>query len=129
MQLDADWARRAQALATGLRLAASLLGILLGVALVAVCFNTSRLQVLTLREEIEAVAAASDEAQRAELASRIDSMLREERSVLSQAFRVALAGETAGEGPEAVEAGRHAAAALVRLRYLRRMSASLAGSP
>lgn len=53
VQLDADWARRAQALATGLRLTASLLGILLGIALVAVCFNTSRLQVLTLREEIE----------------------------------------------------------------------------
>lgn len=53
VQLDADWARTLHAVTNGLRLAARLLGALLGLALVAVCFNTIRLQVLTQREEIE----------------------------------------------------------------------------
>jgi len=51
--LDADRARTLRALAGGLRQTARLLGALLGVALVAVCFSTVRLQVLTQREEIE----------------------------------------------------------------------------
>lgn len=53
VQLDADWARKLHAVASGLRRTAQFLGLLLGVALVAVSFNTIRLQVLTLREEIE----------------------------------------------------------------------------
>jgi DnaJ-domain-containing protein 1 len=85
-------------------------------------------ETMALREEIEAAAADDDEARRAELASRIGSMMREERSVLVRAFRVALPGGTVGTGPEAVEETRQAAAALVRMRYLLRMSASLAGS-
>jgi cell division transport system permease protein len=53
VQLDAAWARRLDA---GLRLgeiAAAFLAAVLGIALVAVTFNTIRLQVLTQREEIE----------------------------------------------------------------------------
>ena len=53
VQIDSDWARRLAAL---IRLAQSgifLLGALLGIGLVAVTFNTIRLQILTQREEIE----------------------------------------------------------------------------
>ena len=55
VQLDAQWARRLDAGLRLARLVAALLGTLLGVALVAVTFNTIRLQVLTRREEIEVI--------------------------------------------------------------------------
>jgi cell division transport system permease protein len=53
VQADADWARRLAALAGIGRLALAFLAALLGFALVAVTFNTIRLQILTRREEIE----------------------------------------------------------------------------
>ena len=53
VQADAEWARRLAALAGIGRLAIGLLTALLGVGLVAVTFNTIRLQILTQREEIE----------------------------------------------------------------------------
>lgn len=53
VQADADWARRLTALLELGRLAVGLLAALLGVALVAVTFNTIRLQILTQRDEIE----------------------------------------------------------------------------
>jgi cell division transport system permease protein len=53
VQADAMWARRLAALAAIGRLALWLLAGLLGVGLIAVTFNTIRLQVLTQREEIE----------------------------------------------------------------------------
>jgi cell division transport system permease protein len=53
VQADTVWARRLAALAGIGRLALWLLAALLGVGLVAVIFNTIRLQVLTQREEIE----------------------------------------------------------------------------
>jgi cell division transport system permease protein len=53
VQLDSEWARRLNsALAVGRALAGLLAG-LLSVALIAVTFNTIRLQILTRREEIE----------------------------------------------------------------------------
>jgi cell division transport system permease protein len=53
VQADAAWAKRLAALAGIGRLALWLLSALLGVGLVAVTFNTIRLQILTQREEIE----------------------------------------------------------------------------
>jgi cell division transport system permease protein len=53
VQADAVWARRLASLAGIGRLALWLLAALLGVGLVAVTFNTIRLQILTQREEIE----------------------------------------------------------------------------
>jgi cell division transport system permease protein len=53
VQADALWARRLAALAAIGRLALWLLAAVLGVGLVAVTFNTIRLQILTQREEIE----------------------------------------------------------------------------
>jgi len=53
VQADALWARRLASLARLGRLALSLVAGLLGAALVAVTFNTIRLQILTQREEIE----------------------------------------------------------------------------
>ena len=53
VQADALWARRLAALARLVRLGLALLAALLGVALIAVTFNTIRLQILTQREEIE----------------------------------------------------------------------------
>jgi cell division transport system permease protein len=53
VQADAAWARRVAALAAVGRLALWLLATLLGLGLVAVTFNTIRLQILTQREEIE----------------------------------------------------------------------------
>jgi len=50
---DSDWARRFGAAARIARTAIALLALLLGVGLVAVTFNTIRLQVLTQRQEIE----------------------------------------------------------------------------
>jgi cell division transport system permease protein len=53
VQADAAWARRLAALAAIGRLALWLLSAVLGIGLVAVTFNTIRLQILTQREEIE----------------------------------------------------------------------------
>lgn len=53
VQLDADWVRRLDALLRLGRTALALLTLLLGVGLVAITFNTIRLQVLTQRAEIE----------------------------------------------------------------------------
>jgi cell division transport system permease protein len=53
VQADAAWARRLAALANTGRLAIWLLSALLGTGLVAVTFNTIRLQILTQRAEIE----------------------------------------------------------------------------
>ena len=53
VQLDADWARRLDAALNVGRALVTLLAILLAVALVAVTFNTIRLQILTRRDEIE----------------------------------------------------------------------------
>src|SRR6185436_11777392 len=52
VQADSAWARRLAALAAVGRLGLWLLAFLLGLALVAVTFNTIRLQILTQREEI-----------------------------------------------------------------------------
>ena len=53
VQVDSAWVRRIDALLRLGRTTVLLLGTLLGFALVAVTFNTIRLQVLTQREEIE----------------------------------------------------------------------------
>lgn len=53
VQLDSAWARKLEALLKFGRLAVLLLAILLSFALVAITFNTIRLQILTQREEIE----------------------------------------------------------------------------
>lgn len=53
VQLDADWTQKLQAMLTVGRVAVWLAGILLGIALIAVTFNTIRLQILTKRDEIE----------------------------------------------------------------------------
>lgn len=53
IQLDSAWARKLEALLNFGRLVTLILAALLGVALVAVTFNTIRLQILTRREEIE----------------------------------------------------------------------------
>ena len=53
VQLDAEWAQRLDAVLKFGRLALMLLATLLAFALVAVTFNTIRLQILTQREEIE----------------------------------------------------------------------------
>src|SRR5439155_18415075 len=53
VQADSAWVRRLDALLRLGRPAVSLLSGLLGLALVAVTFNTIRLQILTQRDEIE----------------------------------------------------------------------------
>ena len=53
VQLDSAWARRLGALAGTVRLAIGLLASLLALGLVAITFNTIRLQILTQRAEIE----------------------------------------------------------------------------
>ena len=53
VQADALWARRLAALAGIVRLGIWILAALLGAGLVAVTFNTIRLQILTQRDEIE----------------------------------------------------------------------------
>jgi len=53
VQLDAEWARRLDAALGVGRLLVTLLAALLALALVAVTFNTIRLQILTRRDEIE----------------------------------------------------------------------------
>ncbi len=52
-QLDSAWVKRLHALLRLGRIAVAILAALLGVALVVVTFNTIRLQILTLRSEIE----------------------------------------------------------------------------
>ena len=53
VQLDSAWARRLEAALNFGRLAVLLLGALLAFALIAITFNTIRLQIMTQREEIE----------------------------------------------------------------------------
>jgi cell division transport system permease protein len=53
VQLDAEWAQRLAAVIRLARVALLVLGTLLAFALVAVTFNTIRLEILTQREEIE----------------------------------------------------------------------------
>jgi cell division transport system permease protein len=53
VQADAVWARRLAAAAAIVELGLTLLAVLLGAGLVAVTFNTIRLQILTQRDEIE----------------------------------------------------------------------------
>jgi cell division transport system permease protein len=53
VQVDSAWAQRLAALARIGRVALAFLGVLLATGLVAVTFNTIRLQILTQREEIE----------------------------------------------------------------------------
>jgi len=53
VQLDSAWARKLEALLKFGRLAVLILAVLLSFALVAITFNTIRLQILTQREEIE----------------------------------------------------------------------------
>ena len=53
VQVDSSWVKRLSALLNVLRLALLLLAATLGVVVVAVVFNTVRLQVMTQREEIE----------------------------------------------------------------------------
>ena len=53
VQLDAEWARRLDAALNVGRMLVTLLAVLLAVALVAVTFNTIRLQILSRRDEIE----------------------------------------------------------------------------
>ena len=53
VQLDAEWAQRLDGILKVGRAALGLLATLLGFALVAITFNTIRLQILTQREEIE----------------------------------------------------------------------------
>lgn len=52
-QLDSEWAYRLDALLQFGRVAATVLALLLSFALVAITFNTIRLQILTQRDEIE----------------------------------------------------------------------------
>lgn len=52
-QLDSDWAYKLEALIALGRMFALILGALLSLALIAVTFNTIRLQILTQRDEIE----------------------------------------------------------------------------
>jgi cell division transport system permease protein len=53
VQVDSAWAQRLAALARIGRLSLAFLAVLLATGLIAVTFNTIRLQILTLREEIE----------------------------------------------------------------------------
>ena len=55
VQLDSTWARRLDAALRLGRLAIAILGTLLALALIAITFNTIRLQVLTRRDEIEVI--------------------------------------------------------------------------
>jgi cell division transport system permease protein len=53
VQLDSDWVRRLDALLKFGRSAVAVLGLLLGIGLIGITFNITRLQVLTRRDEIE----------------------------------------------------------------------------
>lgn len=54
-KLDSDWLRKLEAILNVGRLAVALLATLLSFALIAITFNTIRLQILTRRQEIEVV--------------------------------------------------------------------------
>jgi cell division transport system permease protein len=56
VQLDAEWTQRLDAALRVGRIALIVLAVLLGFSLVAITFNTIRLQILTQREEIEVTA-------------------------------------------------------------------------
>ena len=56
MQLDSEWAYKLQAVLKFGHVAVLILAVLLGIALIAVTFNTIRLQILTRRDEIEVAA-------------------------------------------------------------------------
>ncbi|MES2562621.1 MAG: permease-like cell division protein FtsX [Pseudomonadota bacterium] len=56
VQLDAEWTQRLDAALKVGRIALSVLAMVLGFSLVAITFNTIRLQILTQREEIEVTA-------------------------------------------------------------------------
>jgi cell division transport system permease protein len=86
VQADAAWARRLAALAGIGRLAVWLLAALLGIGLVAVTFNTIRLQILTQREEIEV----------SKLIGATDAFIR--RPFLYYGLLLGLAGGLAGWG-------------------------------
>lgn len=53
VQVDADWARRLAALVRLAKTGLLLLAVLLGIGLLAIVFNTIRLQALTRRDEVE----------------------------------------------------------------------------
>jgi cell division transport system permease protein len=53
VQVDSEWARKLDAALRVGRTAIAILGVLLAAALVAVTFNTIRLQIMTRREEVE----------------------------------------------------------------------------
>jgi len=53
VQIDSDWIKRLEALLRFLKIAVVILAATLGAAIIAVIFNTIRLQVLTQRDEIE----------------------------------------------------------------------------
>ena len=53
VQVDADWARRLAALVRLAKTGMLLLAVLLGIGLLAIVFNTIRLQALTRRDEVE----------------------------------------------------------------------------
>ena len=53
VQLDADWTHKLQAMLAVARTVVLLVAVLLGIALIAVTFNTIRLQILTKRDEID----------------------------------------------------------------------------
>lgn len=55
VQLDVTWARRLDTVLRLGRLAVAILGTLLALALIAITFNTIRLQVLTRRDEVEVI--------------------------------------------------------------------------
>ena len=56
VQLDSEWAYKLQAVLKFGHVAVLILAVLLGIALIAVTFNTIRLQILTRRDEIEVAA-------------------------------------------------------------------------
>lgn len=56
VQLDSEWAYKLQAVLEFGQVAVLMLAVLLGIALIAVIFNTIRLQILTRRDEIEVAA-------------------------------------------------------------------------
>lgn len=53
VQLDSSWARKLDAMVSLVRMGVLVLAVLLSIALVAITFNTIRLQILTKRDEIE----------------------------------------------------------------------------
>ena len=84
VKLDSDWARRLEAIVRLGRTVVIMLASLLGFALVAVTFNTIRLQILTRREEIEV----------SRLIGATDSFIR--RPFLYYGFVLGLAGGLIG---------------------------------